>query len=242
MVIFLPCVAKGQVDEIKSASAASSFKTRSSEATSDGSSSSGGSFLFDVLLFIPHWQKYKLHEENRQRYPLTVSLETMIQAGYKPKDDYFLWPRVRGNWGLFSTDFRMNYMFEKDDAGGYKQFHTNDWQVLQLNITTSRFLTLRVGAGTMTEAFGNFNQYTEVTVGFGIHAPDQSNVFYAEYRDAYKSGVDVKARIEFNAQYQHRIFNSGALKGYLTAGVVYQKYYSTVDFWGVQAGLAFKVF
>lgn len=172
-----------------------------------------------------------------------VSLEAMVPAGYKSKDTYFLWPRLRANWGLFSTDFRMNYMFEKDDAGGgYKRLHTNDWQILQLNITTSRFLTFRVGAGIMTEAFNNFNQYAEITVGFGIHAPDQSNMFYVEYRDAFKSGVDVKARIELNAQFMHQIFNTGALKGYLTGGIVYQKYYDQIDFWAVQAGLAFRVF
>ncbi|MBL7852651.1 MAG: hypothetical protein JNN04_17235, partial [Cyclobacteriaceae bacterium] len=88
----------------------------------------------------------------------------------------------------------------------------------------------------------NFNQYTEFTAGFGIHAPDQTKVFYAEYRDAYRSGLAVKARIEFSAQYQHQVFNAGLLKGYLTAGVVYQKHYGTIDFWGVQAGLLFRLF
>jgi hypothetical protein len=232
-----PLVALAQVDEIKEASARSS---RSASDNSDGKSSGGG-ILSDVFLFLPHWQSYKLHPDNRQRYPSMVSLETMIPGGYKT-NDFFFWPRIRGNWGLFSTDFRMNYIFEKDDAGGYKQLHTNDWQILQLNITTSRILLFRVGAGLMTEAFGNFNQYTELTLGFGIHAPDQSSMFYAEYRDAYKAGVDMKARIEFNAQYMHQIFRTGALKGYVTGGVVYQKYYSQIDFWAVQAGLAFRVF
>ncbi len=194
-------------------------------------------------MFIPHWQAYKLTEDNKVRYPSMVSLEVFGQAGYKSKDTYFGWPRIRGNWGLFSTDFRVNYIFEKDDAGGgIKQIQTNDWQIVQLNITTSRVLTFRVGAGLMTEVFDNFHQYTEVTVGLGLHAPDQTSMFYAEYRDAFKSGLDVKARLEFNAQYMHQIFHSGALKGYLTGGVVYQKYYSQIDFWAVQAGLALRIF
>ena len=228
-----------QVDEIKEASSKAS-KSRSSDSGSSASSTGDG-FFHTVLFFIPEWQKYKLHPDNLLRYPSMVSLDMYAQGGYKEKA-YMFWPRVRANWGLFSTDFRANYLFEKDDTGGYKQLHTNDWQVLQLNITTSRLLTFRVGLGTMTEAFGDFNQYTEFTAGFGIHAPDQTNVFYAEYRDAYRSGLDVKARIEFSAQYQHQVFNAGLLKGYLTAGVVYQKHYGTIDFWGVQAGLLFRVF
>lgn len=239
VTLLLPVLSFAQVDGIRQASKNNS--TRSSG--SDNSSDSDNGFFYRVLFFLPEWQKYKLLEDNKTRYPSMVSFEAMIPGGYKAKDTYFLWPHVRANWGLFSTDFRMNYMFEKNDAGGgYKQLHTNDWQVLQLNITTSRVITFRVGAGMMTEAFNNFNRYTELTVGLGLHAPDQSNMFYIEYRDAFKSGLDVKARIELNAQYMHQIFKTGALKGYLTGGVVYQKYYSQIDFWAVQAGLAFRVF
>lgn len=233
--------AAAQVDEIKSESAATSRKRSSESGNSDSDNGKGQGLFNTILFFIPEWQKYKLHPDNRLRYPSMVSLDLYAQGGYKDKA-YMFWPRIRGNWGLFSTDFRSSFLFEKDDAGGYNQLHTNDWQILQLNITTSRFLTLRVGLGTMTEAFGDFNQYTEFTAGFGIHAPDQTNIFFAEYRDAYRDGLDVKARIEFSAQYQHQIFSAGDFKGYLTGGVVYQKYYGTIDFWGVQAGLLFRVF
>lgn len=236
---FLLSGASAQVDEIKTASRKASVKGDSGGSSSDAN----GSFFMDALLFIPHWQAYKLHDDNKQRYPSMVSIEAMVPGGYKSKDTYLFWPRIRASWGLFSTDFRMNYLIEKNDGGsGYKQLHTNDWQILQLNITTSRFITFRVGAGLMTEAFNSFNQYSEVTLGFGIHAPDQSNMFYAEYRDAFKSGLDMKARIEISAQYMHQVFKTGPLKGYLTGGVVYQKYYSQIDFWAIQAGLAFRVF
>lgn len=245
-VLAMACVlgstmALAQVQEIKEASAASA-PTVSRRNQDNYSSGSSGGFISDIFLFLPHWQQYKLHPDNRQRYPSTISLEMFAPGGYKSSNTYFFWPRIRANWGLFSTDYRLNYMFQKDDAGNVQQLHTNDWQIVQFNITTSRFITFRAGIGVMTEAFNNFNQYTEWTLGFGIHAPDQSNMFYAEYRDATKEGLDVKARIEFNAQYMHQLFQSGLLKGYLTAGVVYQKHYGTIDFWAVQAGLAFRVF
>ncbi len=240
MLLALSAPTHAQVDEIKQASKSGSERSPSSDNNTSGSR---GSFVSGFFRFFPAWQQYKLLEDNKRRYPSMVSLEVMMPGGYKAGETYFMWPRVRANWGLFSTDFRMNYMFEKNDAGGgYKQLHTNDWQILQFNITTSRFLTFRVGAGIMTEAFNTFNQYSEVTVGFGIHAPDQSSIFYAEYRDAFKSGLDVKARIELNAQYMHQLVKTGAIRMYLTGGLVYQKYYSQIDFWAVQAGLAFRVF
>lgn len=237
LLVSLPVA--GQVEEIRRASADAGGSTKPEESNSSGS---GGNFIFDVFMFLPHWQQFKLHPENKERYPLMVSLEAFAQVGYKATETYLFWPRIRANWGLFSTDYRMNWIFEKNSNGNLQQIHTNDWQVLQLNITTSRFLTLRVGGGVMTETFGNFNQYSEFTAGFGIHAPDHSNVFYAEYRDAWKSGLDVKARVEFSAQYQHEIVRTGAFHTYLTAGIVYQKYYGTIDFWGVQAGVVFKLF
>jgi hypothetical protein len=230
----------GQVDKIKEASEAHS-EDSSVPASNYDSSNSGGGILSDIFLFLPHWQAYKLHDD-RQRYQPMISLDVMLQGNYKPADTYIFWPRIRANWGLFSTDFRMNYMLEKNDAGGFNSLRTNDWQVLQFNLITSRFITARVGAGTMVEMFGGKQAYTELTVGFGIHAPDHSNAFFLEYRDAYKSGADYNARIEFSGQYYHEIFRTGILHGYLTVGAMYQKYYGTIDFWGVSGGVVFRLF
>jgi len=228
-----------EVDGIKLASQNSFSRTRTYDQRS--SSGAGSGVLGDIFLFLPHWQRFKLHDDNKLRYPPTISLDGLLQGAFKPSDTYILWPRIRANWGLFSTDFRVNYMLEKTDAG-VSDLRTNDWQILQLNIITSRFISARVGLGIMTEAFGSKMEYTEGTIGFGIHAPDHSNAFFTEYRWAFQSNADLTARIEFSANYQHQIFRTGALHGYVSAGVVYQKYYETIDFWGLQAGLVFRVF
>ena len=238
---FASILVSGQVNRIKEASAQTAQEYRSSESGSSSSNSNGSGFFVDVLMFLPNWQMYKL-QGSRERYPLMVSVDVMLQGAFMPADTYVIWPRIRGNWGLFSTDFRMNYMMEKNDAGGFTSLRTNDWQILQLNIITSRFITARIGGGIMTESFGANQNFTELTAGFGIHAPDHSNAFYLEYRDAYKSGADFNARVEFSAQYQHQIFQSGALRGYLTAGGVYQKYYGTLEFWGLHGGVVLRFF
>lgn len=229
---------QAQVDEIKESS---EKNARDGRMDNSDNSSGGGSVISDLLLFLPHWQRYKL-QNDRNRYPSMVSLDAYLTAGYKPSDTYLLWPRIRANWGLFSSDFRMNYLIEKDDLGGFKHIRTNDWQVIQINIITSRFITFRAGTGVMQEMFGSHQRFSETSFMFGIHAPDQSEMFFVEYRFSKDWDTGVNPRNEFSAQYHHQIFQTGILHGYVTAGAVYQNYYGTTEFWGVQAGLVVRIF
>jgi hypothetical protein len=224
-----------QVDEIRGAS------KENSEKRSNRERGGVGFFVFDIFIdIIPGWQAAKLHD-NRERYPSMVSLDMMFQGAVKPSSYYVLWPRVRGNWGLFSTDFRMNYLIE-DDIDGYKHIRTNDWQILQLNLITSKYLSFRLGTGFMKEAFGEGRSFNESAFMFYVHAPDQSKVIGFEYRFAKDWNTGVNPRREFSAQYQHELFRAGALHGYVTAGFVYQRYYNSIDIWGIQGGLIFRLF
>lgn len=246
-VILLACCGlqlHAQVSEIKNASAENSSGKAGKGGSSDGGSSdsdSGGSFFFDLLFSgIADWQIYKLRED-RERYPSMVSLDVMLQGGVKPSSYYMLWPRVRGNWGLFSTDFRMNYLIE-EGAEGYTHIRTNDWQILQLNLVTHRFFTFKAGAGFMQEAFNAEEMFYESAFLLFVHAPDQSKSLGFEYRFAKDWDTGSNPRWELSAQYQHELFNKGALHGYATIGTVFQKYYNEIEVWGVQAGLVFRLF
>lgn len=238
-MLFVSIPALAQVNQIKSESISNSAKSTSGDAQI--SSGNGGISVFDFFFnAIPERQSFKLHED-RIRYPSMVSLDVMLQGGVKPSSYYLLWPRVRGSWGLFSTDFRMNYLIE-EGFDGYKHIRTNDWQILQLNLITSRFLTFRAGTGIMTEAFGNMQTFNESAFIFGVHAPDQSKMLLFEYRFAKDWDTGANPRREFSVQYQQQIFSAGLLHGNLSAGVVYQKYYGTIEIWGVQAGIVFRLF
>src|SRR5688572_3271930 len=212
-----------QVDEIKGAS--SSNSSRSSGKSDGGSYDSGddgGSGIFFDFLFggIVEAQSFKL-QKDKERYPSMVSLDVMFQGAVKPSSYYLLWPRVRGNWGLFSTDFRMNYLIE-EGAEGYTHIRTNDWQILQLNLVTSRFFTFKAGAGFMQEAFNAEEMFYESAFLLFVHAPDQSKLLGFEYRFAKDFDTGANPRWELSAQYQHEIFNKGALHGYASAGTVFQ--------------------
>lgn len=226
-----------QVDEIKKASSGNS--SRSSDRSSGGGG--GCSFLFDFFIGnVVEWQAVKLRDD-RSRYPSMVSLDVMLQSGIKPSSYYMFWPRIRGNWGLFSTDFRMNYLIE-EDMEGFKHIRTNDWQVLQINFITSRFFTLRGGTGFMQEAFNTKEVYSETAFMMFIHAPDQTKSLGFEYRFSKDWDTGANPRREFSIQYQHQLFSTGILHGYASVGGVYQKYYNTIDVWGVQAGVVFRLF
>lgn len=238
-LIFVLNLSNAQVAAIKSAS--SSNSSNSSDESYSGGEGSGGGWFGDFLFGgIVEWQKFKL-TEYRERYPSMVSVDVMLQGAVKPSSYFILWPRIRGNWGLFSTDFRMNYLIE-EGPDGYIHIRTNDWQIIQLNLVTSKFFTFRLGSGVMQEAFGTNRTFNENSFQFVIHAPDQSKNLGLEYRFSKDWDTGVNPRREFSIQYQHEIFSTGKLHGYATLGGVYQRYYNSINVWGIQGGLVFRLF
>jgi len=241
LTLLLAFPSLAQVDAIKSESSSNSSRSGKSSEGSSGDIVGNSFFMVDLLFGgIAQWQGHKLRDD-RARYPSMVSLDVMLQGAVKPSSYYVLWPRIRGNWGLFSTDFRMNYLIE-DNIEGLKHIRTNDWQILQINLITSRFITLRAGTGIMQEAFGDDQTFNESAFYLGVHAPDQSKTIGFEYRFSKDWDTGANPRREFSVQYQHQIFSAGALHGNLSVGAVYQKYYNSIEIWGIQAGIVFRIF
>jgi hypothetical protein len=232
VLLMVSGMAVAQVNDIKRAS---------SSHHSDSRSSSGGSANFDVFFAntifqaaggIIEWQRYKL--QKREVNPTVVSLEVMLQTAVQPSSYYIINPRIRGNWGLFSTDFRFNYLLE-EDIDGIKHLRTNDWQILQLNLVTTRNVIFRVGGGFIHEAFGDENTFAEYTLGLQLNSNQQHLGLMTEYRTS-------EPRKEWNLQCQYRLFQSGRFHGYATFGAAFQRYYSSINVWGMQVGFTGKVF
>jgi hypothetical protein len=219
----------GQVDEIKSASSSRGGRGESSRGGAGGAS---GYDLFFMFGYLIDWQQYKLDKKEEVRS--IVSLDIMLQTAVQPSSYYIIHPRIRANWGLFSTDFRLNYLVE-EDIDGVKYLRTTDWQVLQLNLVTTRDVTFRVGAGMIQESFGGKNNYGEWTAGFHLKPSVRPLGGVVEYRGS-------EVRSEFNAHLQYNIFNKQRLHGYLTGGGVYQRYYNSIHVWGFQGGLSFSIY
>ncbi|MFZ6014566.1 MAG: hypothetical protein ACOYXT_29775 [Bacteroidota bacterium] len=229
-------ISQAQVDEIKNASAGSSPSGKSSREQS--SSAGRGSFLGDFafgFMFdgLVHWQQQKL--QHKSDVPGMVSAELYLQGAAQPSSYYILHPRVRFNWGLFSAEFRQNYLVE-ETIEGTKHLRMDEWQILQLNLVTTQKITLRVGGGMVFEAFGEPRKmYGEWTAAFHFR-PESARLSYAfEYRGA-------EYRDEVSANVQYHIFDTGIVHGFVSAGVAYQNYYETIDVWGMQGGMIFRLY
>jgi hypothetical protein len=222
----------GQVDEIKNASS-NSRKGGSGDRSSSSGSSAGFDLLFNVMFSgLVQAQQAKL--ERKADVPYMVSIDVMFQTAVQPSSYYIFNPRVRANWGLFSSDFRLNYLVE-EDFEGYKHIRTNEWQILQFNIVTTKDVVFRVGGGFLQESFGGENYYSEWTTALQVHPANRKLGGIVEYRDA-------DARKEVSGFLRYHAFDRGALHGFLTAGAVYQKYYSTVSVWGMQGGIVLSLY
>lgn len=233
VLLVLALTAQAQVDEIKSAS---SSKSKGSHEIGGGSSGGSSSFLIDFFfqfMFVEMVQAQQEKVSRKREIPSIISLDAMFQVAAQPSSYYIANPRLRANWGLFSTDFRFNYILE-EDIGGVKHLRTSEWQILQLNLVTTRDVTIRVGGGVIYEAFETKQSYPEWTTGVQIK-PFGKLGGVAEYRSS-------EARNEVNAHFRYGFFDRGKIHGYLTAGAVFQRYYQQVNVWGLQGGVVVSVF
>jgi hypothetical protein len=224
--------AMAQVDDIKSASTQRSGSRRSE--SSFGSSNS--SLAIDIVNISAHalieWQRLRL--QSREQDPSMVSVEIMAVAAVQPSSYYIVHPRIRGNWGIFSTDFRINYLIE-EDVDGVKHLRTEDWQVIQVNVITQRNLNFYVGWGFLREAFGDQGYFNEWTTCLRVNPPKMPFSLQAEYRYS-------EPRVEINANIQYPVLRKGLSNLYLLAGGAFQEYYSDIRVWGLQGGIMLKIY
>jgi hypothetical protein len=221
-----------QVSEIKSASKGGGR----GHGEGGGGGGGGSAFAFDIFFYsidgLASWQRHTLLK--RDSIPSLVSFEAGFQTAAQPSSYYIINPRIRGNWGLFSTDFRINYLIEESVEGPI-HLRTVDWQVVQLNVITTKDVNLRLGGGIMHEAYGNYDTHTELTAAFQLLPRQKKLGGSIEYRAA-------EVRKEVNGGIQYSLGSSGTLHWYATVGAVFQRYYSSINVWGIQAGVSLKIF
>jgi hypothetical protein len=241
LLVMLSQSGSGQVDDIKNASKGNS-SSRSSGSGSDrrGNSGGGNFFIFlDMFNLFGQWQRHVL--DKRSEVPTVVGLDLMVHGAIQPSSYYVVNPRVRGTWGIFSTDFRTNYMIE-ETLDGTTDLMTYYWQVIQLNFINTRHAIVRGGAGLMKENFGGRGSFMEYTISTNLMFRDNAWGGFAEYRSANDYVTRAVPRREFNLQVHRKLFDAGRWHGLGTGGFQFQRYYSSVNVWGMQLGMVFKLY
>jgi len=243
LICLLLCVSfltRAQVDAIKNKSAGNASSRSEGGSASSSGSSCNAFFFIDVFRLVGEAQSLKLQKAGEVKR--IVSLETFFQGAVQPSTYYLFNPRIRANWGLFSTDFRMNYLVEEKTDTVTHDLTTLDWQVIQLNLVTAKNFTARIGAGNLYERFGSKQSFFEWTTSLSFYSNEQTFVVNMEYREAKDFVANAIPRREINFSLEKQLFNAGGLRGYASIGGVYQRYYQSVSVWGLQGGLVFRIF
>jgi len=242
LIAFCSLASLAQVDEIKKASKENSSKSsKSSVSSSEGGNSGGGNsfIVFDMFRVLGAWQSSVL--QKRPEVPTLVGLDFMVHGAIQPSSYYVINPRVRGTWGILSTDFRTNYLIE-ENVEGNKSLTSYDWQIFQLNFVNTKNVIVRTGTGFMKEGFGDHNSFFEWTLSTNLMFNENKWGGFAEFRSAPDFNSGAVPRREISMQVQRQIFSSGHWHGLATGGFQFQEYYQTVDVWGIQMGIVFKLY
>jgi len=224
-----------QVDKVKKASRANNKnKTSGNDNESDGDGFTV-EFFFDALNGLYLAQEAQLTRKKEE--PWLVSLEGNLYNGYYSKNTNLLFlPSLRANWGLFSTSLRFNRM--QDNTGFFK---TLDWQAIILNIVNKPVATFRLGIG-ISKDFEVDDTYTEHFFGLDLHFNKRKINPTTEFRIAKDYETDATPRIEWNTRVDFLLMNIGKVDIGLMGGILYQRYFSSVNFYFIQTGVTLSFY
>ncbi|MFM7431524.1 MAG: hypothetical protein ACKO1F_16730, partial [Flammeovirgaceae bacterium] len=85
------------------------------------------------------------------------------------------------------------------------------------------------------ENFGGMGSFFESTHAIFAQSTNKKIGGTLAYPVAQDFTTGMWPRREFIASFERRIFSCGSWNGYLTVGRVYQRYFESINVWGIQA-------
>lgn len=180
----------------------------------------------------------KSYIDNKDDIPLVTSFDFIPQGAYHPSNSILALPRIRGNWGLFSTDFRFTSLIEITPEGS-DFWNTFDWQVIQFNLLVTEPVILRIGTGFMYENYSE-TFFNEHTIGLDFFMDDYKYRIDNEFRISKDYTTANIPRLEGNTRFNYAVLQEDHIDGYISIGVMYQNYYLDESMWSVLGGMAFN--
>lgn len=155
--------------------------------------------------------------EKQDRIPNLISLETGLEYSSNLSGLSFN-PYLRGNWGLFATDFRYSQLH--DYTGTLQSL---DWQVVMLRIPIKN-LKLNYGIG-FTSLLDPKTTYFESSTGLDLSLQENLINISSTYRWTSKKSDEARYRQEFKIMGDYRIWEKGSFHLAPMVGVTYQDYF-----------------
>jgi hypothetical protein len=172
--------------------------------------------------------------KKRNEIPDIVSLSTGLDFQSNFYSQTFN-PKIRGNWGLFSTDFQ--YTSLHDHSGS---LNSVDWQVLILSIPI-KILKVNYGIG-FTSLLEPKTTYFESSVGIKLSLNKYKLNLNTNYRWTTQKLNSNRYRQVFNFTADYQIWSNGNIHLSPLVGVNYQEYFSKHTYLLYTLGVRFRVY
>jgi hypothetical protein len=181
--------------------------------------------------------KYQTRLVENKDNPMATSIELMPHVAYGSMQILSYIPRIRVNYGLLSSDFRITSLNDMSPAEG-GTYNTFDWQIVQINLLNYKHFGFYFGGGLMSEHTSNtVHDFVEVSAGFLLR--EFGNWSGAlEWRSAEGEPSPVIVRTEWGARVNYTFLNKKPLFVNLTAGTIYQRYYESIPVWSGVGGFS----
>jgi len=245
LLVFTIIKGFSQVDKIKSNSNSNSSNSDKIGDVNSPCMASCGDACFNSIAqacfdfaIIGMLELNKTYVDNKDDIPIVTSIDFMPQGAYHPSNSIIILPRIRGNWGLFSTDIRFNSLIEITSKGS-DFYNTFDWQVLQLNLLITKPVILRLGTGFMYENYSK-SIFNEHSLGLDFFMDDYKYRIDNEFRIVKDYNTSNIPRLEGSTIFNYAILQTSKLDGYISLGVMYENFYLDVPIWSVVGGMAFN--
>lgn len=168
-----------------------------------------------------------------------VSLDILPEGAWLPEGGYQIVPRIRGNWGFLTTDFRI-FSDYRSGPGYIETARTFDWQIIMFNLIARREAVLRMGTGLMYDQSTDY-VFSEHSVALDLYLVQERVAPRLEFRYALDYGNFESPRWEANGLVDFLLFETRNFSGYFSAGARFQKFALGDEVFAATGGFRFNL-
>jgi hypothetical protein len=198
---------------------------------------------FSSHLFYAYIDRMSEHHDklihNRVDYPEAISFSASFIAGISPESQFGVMPKIRGTYGIFSSEFSF---FQLSDYGNYGNGIQQkiSWQVLQINSYPAKNVNFKYGGGMQLYNAGE-DLLTELAASLELKFLDQKVgiVIEGKYASDYSKSETNNSEISLFTKIN--LAKSNHVRSNLLIGASYNHFMNNREAVGLHFGLNLTV-